>query len=696
MRRGGYLRAFASVGSLLATTALAAPGAFAQTSEDTETGVFALDPIVVTASGFQQTVREAPASISVIPGEQLQNEQFRDLADAVRHTQGVAVLGAANEQDISIRGLPGNYTLILVDGVRQGTRDARPNGSAGFEQSFIPPAVVIDRIEVLRGPASTLYGSDAVGGVINIITKRVSDVPTGSFSLAYTKQQHDKYGDDMQAQVYAAGPLVAERLGYQLWGTAYGRGEDEVVDGTQERENYQLAGRLTFTPNERNVFMLDGGTERLKNTATPGKSTESDESSTRHNDRDYLRLSHEGTWDWGTTFLSAQREVGERTSFAEREENPRSPRITNYVLDARSTMPIGDHTLSFGGQYTKNTLNDQNPGLRDEADHDFSLWQAAVYVEDEWWVTGKLSLTGGVRMDYHSEYGDHYSPRLYAVYNLTEQVTLKGGVSTGFRAPDIRQITPGYAYTTGGGGCFYGPADELPDGSNPCGVILANEDLKPETSVNYEAAVIYDNLENMTLGATLFYTELKNQVNNERVYNADGTYARWADDPNYTLFRQYNLDEARMQGVELTATWQTTDTLRLTANYTYVDSEQKTGTYAGLPLNRTPEHAGTVRADWVTPLDGLSTYAAGNYIGDQVNAGLRIGSAGEPVYRDGQVVARKYEGYLTADIGASYMLTDTVALNGAVFNVFDKQAAPDEVNDIVSGRSYWVGLTATF
>jgi outer membrane receptor for ferrienterochelin and colicins len=694
MRETGSLRAIVAVAGLLSTSALVAPGAMAQAADD-DSG-FVLDPVVVTASGFQQTVTDAPASISVIPGDQLRNESFRDLADAVRHTQGVSVIGNANEQDISIRGLPGSYTLILVDGVRQGTRNARPNGSAGSEQSFIPPAVIIDRIEVLRGPASTLYGSDAVGGVINIITKKVSDVPTGSFGLSYTKQQHDKYGDDMQAQAYVAGPLIENRLGYQLWGTAFGRGEDEILEGSNERENYQLAGRLTFTPNEQNAFMLDAGTERLQNRSTPGKSTAGETGLERHNDRSYVRLSHEGTWDWGTSFLSAQREVGERTTFALGEEDPRSPEITNIVLDGRATVPLGDHMVSFGTQYIKNTLNDQNPGMRNEVDYDFSLWQAALYVEDEWAATDRLTITGGLRMDYHSEYGDHYSPRLYAVYGLTDQVTIKGGVSTGFRAPEIRSIVPGYAYATGGSGCFYGPESELPEGMGPCGVILANPDLKPETSTNFEAAVIYDNLEDLTLGATVFHTELKNQVNNERVYNDDGSFARWDQDPNYTLFRQYNLNEARMQGVELTALWEATSTLRLTANYTYIDSEQKTGTYAGLPLNRTPEHSGSVRADWVTPVEGLSSYLAGNYIGDQINAGLRIGENGSPIYRDGEVVARKYDGYFTADIGASYALTDSVALNGAVYNVFDKQVGPDEVDDVVAGRRFWLGLTATF
>lgn len=695
MREGVFVRATITCASLLATTTLSAPALLAQTGDLANT--LTLDPVVVTASGFQQTVADAPASISIVDGEQLRRESFRDLTDAVRYSAGVSAIGSANERDISIRGLPGKYTLILVDGVRQGTRDARPNGSSGYEQSFIPSALMIERIEVLRGPASTLYGSDAVGGVINIITKKVSDVPTGGFSLGYTRQQHGKYGDSVQANAYVSGPILGDRLGYQLWGTAYGRDEDEIIDGTRRQENYQLAGRLTFAANASNTFMLDGGIDRLENESTPGNSTDSDESTTRDNDRSYLRLSHEGDYDWGTSFLSAQREVGERTTFDEIEgEDPRSPKITNYVLDARATMPLESHTLSFGGQYTKNLLDDQNPGLRDETDYEFSLWQAALYVEDEWLATDRLALTGGLRLDYHSVYGDHYSPRLYAVYDLTDQVTIKGGVSTGFLAPDIRQITPGYAYTTGGGGCFYGPEDELPAESSPCGVILANEDLEPETSTNFEAGVIYDNLRNLTVGATLFYTELKNQVNNERIYNADGSYARWAADPNYTLFRQYNLDEARMQGIELTGTWDATPDLLLTANYTYVDSEQKTGTYAGLPLNRTPKHSASVRADWNTPIDGLSSFAAGNYIGDQINAGLRIGDSGDPVYRDGEVVAREYDGYFTADIGASYQVTDAVALNGAVYNIFDKQAAPDEVNDVVEGRRFWLGLSATF
>src|SRR5690606_12674404 len=146
--------------------------ALAQDAAGGSTGVTQLQQLVVTAAGFEQNVKDALASITEITREELEKGAFNDLTDALKEVQGVTVTGAANENDILIRGLPGNYTLILVDGKRQNTRNSRPNGSSGLEQSFIPPISAIERIEIVRGPMSSLYGSDAMGGVINIITRK--------------------------------------------------------------------------------------------------------------------------------------------------------------------------------------------------------------------------------------------------------------------------------------------------------------------------------------------------------------------------------------------------------------------------------------------------------------------------------------------------------------------------------------------
>src|SRR5690625_4414446 len=137
---------------------------------DSEVPVTRLDTIVVTASGFEQLVEDAPASISVIPREELEKKAYRDVTDALRDVPGVLITGGGSASDISVRGMAPAYTMILIDGKRQNSRETRPNADGpGIEQGWLPPVQAIERIEVIRGPMSSLYGSDAVGGVINII-----------------------------------------------------------------------------------------------------------------------------------------------------------------------------------------------------------------------------------------------------------------------------------------------------------------------------------------------------------------------------------------------------------------------------------------------------------------------------------------------------------------------------------------------
>ncbi|SMO99646.1 TonB-dependent receptor plug domain-containing protein [Paracoccus laeviglucosivorans] len=193
----------ARLGGLLLCSALVAPSLANAQDAETATPTVALDTVVITASGFEQSVRDTPASVSVITSEDLEKGSFTSLSDALREVTGVVTTGVANEEDIFIRGLPGQYTLILVDGKRQSTRESRTNGNAGYEQSFIPPVSAIERIEVVRGPMSSLYGSDAMGGVINIITKPVADEWSGSVTAEGTFQGEEGFENSQQLSFYA-------------------------------------------------------------------------------------------------------------------------------------------------------------------------------------------------------------------------------------------------------------------------------------------------------------------------------------------------------------------------------------------------------------------------------------------------------------------------------------------------------------
>ena len=290
------------LGVALATAGLLSQGtAWAQAGGAREA---TLEAVVVTATGYEQAVEDAPASITVITREELESKPFRDLTDAIRDVEGVAITGVSNEKDIYIRGLPGAYTLILVDGRRQSTREARTNGNSGFEQSFIPPLEAIERIEVVRGPMSSLYGSDAMGGVINIITRKVPKTWGGSVGADYTLQKSD-LGDSHQEQFYLGGPVKDGVLGLQLWGRLYHRGEDRILNGANGASDKDITARLAITPSQFQDILLQAGTTDVKRSSSPGKTLAANGTPAYNkNGRDYYSLSHQGRWGWATSDVS--------------------------------------------------------------------------------------------------------------------------------------------------------------------------------------------------------------------------------------------------------------------------------------------------------------------------------------------------------------------------------------------------------
>lgn len=660
-----------------------------------------LGQIVVTAAGFEQAVADAPASISVITREDLERGTFRDLTDALREVQGVVTTGVANEQDIQIRGLPGSYTLILVDGRRQGTRESRPNGSAGFEQSFVPPLNMIERIEVVRGPMSSLYGSDAMGGVINIITRRAGAVWSGSLTTEGTLQAHARSGNSAQTSFHLGGPLVQERLNLQFWGRLQRRNEDRLVGGIQGAREHNLGARLTFTPTDTQEIRLEAGSSRVRRDSTTGRSvigTGSD--SFAVHERQYWSLGHTGRWGAASTELSIQQEWGERTNFSRTasgafEAALRTPRIRNTTVDGQLTLPFdfyGQHTMVTGFQFRNAHLTDHGHLGSDQT---MSLNNWALFAENEWRLNDSVSLTGGLRMDQHEVYGRHFSPRLYAVWHATPELTFKGGVSTGFRAPDIRSIAPGYYMATQQGAGWLAP----------------NPDLRPERSTSFEFSTIWEGSNGLSASATAFYTEFRDKISNintqtlinpetgdiiDPLGGAACNAGALAPYPGYRcLWQSFNIDDAVIRGLELSARWEATDALTLRGSYTLTDSEQRSGAYAGFPLQRTPRHRASLRADWVTPVDGLDLWAVATYHGAEINAGPRIGGNGTPVVING-VEGRRYGSYGTVDLGLTYQLNPSVTVNAAVYNVFDRVIDQQENNNVGEGRRLWLGVSSQF
>ncbi|KTB62032.1 ligand-gated channel protein [Pseudomonas viridiflava ICMP 13104] len=619
--------------------------------------VLSLDDVVVTASGFEQNLEDAPASMTVITGDELRKKSFRDLTDALRDVEGVTVNGGANETDISIRGMPADYTLILVDGKRQSARESRVNGNSGYEQSFIPPAEAIERIEVVRGPMSSLYGSDAIGGVINIITRKVTSEWGGSVTYDYSARQHSDQGNARQTQFFLSGPIKEDVLGLQVWGRYLDRQADddvETTNGFSKAGHRDLTARLSFTPTIDHDILLEAGATRLKNGDGVSANWATRE---QENNRDHWSISHQGRWGWATSDVSLAYEKSSREGEASASQTDvlgRKPEVENRVLDAKLVMPTERNITTTGLQWNDTTVTDWNQGLGDRKDYEFSVVQKALFAENEWSVTDTFALTTGLRMDHHEQYGVHFSPRVYGVWRATDDWTIKGGVARGFKAPEVRAVVPGYSYLRRNRFVMFG-----------------NPDLKPETSTNYELSALWSNRNDLSAGATVFYNDFQDKlstVTTTEVWNG------------FIVMDRVNVDKAVIKGVELNGRWDITPAVAIKGNYTYTDSEQKSGANAGAPLALTPEQKANVRVEWALN-DRTQLWASTNYYGKEYGNTLTDEAA---------------PGYTTADFGGSYELSKNISLNAALYNVADKRLDDETYGTVNYGRTLWASTTVRF
>lgn len=690
-----------------------------------------LGEIVVSASGFEQKVTDAPASISVISQEQLSSQSFSNIAEALDGVEGIDIrqgTGKTGGLNISIRGLPSEYTLILVDGRRQNTGgNVTPNGFNETATSFIPPLSAIERIEVIRGPMSTLYGSDAMGGVINIITKKVTDEWTGSVTVQQTLQEDRDYGNDTTTEFFTTGPLVENMLGLQVRGRVYDRGESDLRfdDGSVvnrrgaapvEGRTYSIGSRLTLTPTQdhdlyvdfergRQVYdndncqlgNLDGySIPRGVSSNTVGCVNEDPDTINGYSDelrfyRDQVALGHTGRFDVGTltsTLTHNKTETLGRTIPGTRGAayappfdymvagTDRTLESKDLILDSKFVAPVGEsHIVTVGGQYWDAEVTD---GIAGE---DFERTSWALFLEDEWSLTDDLYLTLGARHEKYDGFDGQVSPRAYLVWNPHSQWTFKGGVSRGFKAPTVNQLHDGISSVSGQGRT----------------IEFGNPDLEPEITTNTELGAYYDNLDGFKANVTVFHNRFKDKIDsgpsipNCFAADAPGLPGCISYGPGFTqedFSQDINIGKAETRGIELGSSWQFAPNWRLSGNYTFTDSEQKSGDNEGRPLTNTPKHLLNAAINWqATPV--LDLWFKGEYRSERE----RFTDRYENLTAANQLVADQVgdlDAYSVFHLGASYQAAENVIVRAAIYNLFDKDFTEGERYINADGDEAWV------
>lgn len=662
-----------------------------------------LGDVVVSASGFEQKITDAPASISVISREDLQQKRYNNLAQALGDVEGIDIgqsTGKTGGLNISIRGMPSQYTLILIDGRRQNAAgNVTPNGFGETSTSFMPPMSAIERIEVVRGPMSTLYGSDAMGGVVNIITRKVAKEWTGSLTQDYTYQEHREFGDTRNTSVYASGPLIDGLLGLQVRGSLFNREESnlEFGDGIEvskrgpspvEGDNNTLGARLTLTPHEDHDFGLDiergrqaynndecqlGTLDGLDSACLKGSTAANGYADELRFEREQIALTHTARLGFGTLDSSLMQNttetigrtipgtIGKPTAVPSAiGGTDRELETTNLVFDTKLVAPIGEsHIGTIGGQWWNAEMTD---GIAQTA---FEQKTWAMFVEDEWRLRDDLALTLGARYDDHESFGGHVSPRAYLVWNTTDNWTLKGGISGGYRTPDLNDLHGGVNGATSQGRV----------------ITIGNPDLDPETTTSTEFGVYFDNLAGFNANATLFHNKFKDKISSGDPIQISGQPGI----PDGSYSQQINIDEAVTQGLELAASWEFAPTWTLSGNYTYTDSEQKSGDNKGEPLTNTPEHLANAKLNWQTT-DRLNLWLKSEYRGDRArftstyeNLANTNGSysTNQSIY---DTLGKNTKAYTLFHLGGSFKASENLTLNASIYNLLDK--------DFVDGKAY--------
>lgn len=528
-----------------------------------------LQTVVVTATRHAMLALEAPASMSVVTREQIEARGADDVLDALRAETGVSLQGRAvgGRKVISLRGMDPKHTLFLVDGRRIGASDGSI-GASDFQYDWIAMEDV-ERIEVVRGPLSVLYGSEAMGGVINVITRQPGERWQGGVRAEGRHATTDRGGDGHRAAASLDGPLAAG-LGLRA-GAATAR--REALAAPSDARISELEGfdktdgwlGLTWRPTAEHRVELDhrqGDETRWADARERGGPR-------RYHRTDNLierRLSSLG-WsaDWSATASSQLRAYRSLIDVVNERSNGVAvnlpQRLTDRVLEGQWRQALGTQALTAGFEAHDETLRDPGlPGSESTARH------RSAYVQDEVALADGLDLTLGLRHDRHSLFGEELSPRLYLVWRAAPGWTVKGGFSHGFKAPNLKQIVPG----------------SRREGPN---IFVGNPDLTPETSDGAELGLAWS-AGRREAQLTLFEQRVQDMI--DVVLVAPGTA------PGTGTYTYGNIARATLRGLEASYAMPLPAGFAAQVSWTWLDARDA----AGDPLQRRPRQSAAARLDW--------------------------------------------------------------------------------------------------
>lgn len=580
---------FRGWGALLATTA-ALPllsGEGTAMAQEPSPPPHLLEQVVVTGTRTTHTLADTPVETQVIGREEIARTNAQNTADLLKGVPGVSV--SAHDDTFGtytwnarMRGLSINdgYALLLVDGQRvMGSGQSGGMGEYGIGLNQIPVAM-IERIEVVKGPGSALYGSDAMAGVINIITRRTPRKQGGGAGVAYgwyDIRERLKNGvveeardtDRHQSQAYGwFGDRPLDRLGYLLH-YSQESGEDSG-EKRIDSDRHSLLAKVDLDPTDRlRLFAKGEASDYEKEDDRKEKSYRLSAGADWQAAAEHL-FSLKGytyTWDFDHGYLDNT--YGHKTGD-----------IAYRQVEGQHTWSASEtHTLTTGAEFQRQTIDfriDNADGSTIGVTRRVDI--ASLFLQDEITLgSGGATLVPGVRYDDHSVFGGEVNPKLSTMYRFSPETTLRASVGRAFKSPTIRQLYYDAPYRHGS---YY---------------VQSNPDLRPETAIGYSAGVEHWLKEGSAMGSVGYF---RNNVKELVAREETGTLYNGLP---LQIYR--NIEKASSQGLEVIGRLWPAEGLSLALAYTYTDSENREN---GKELTYTPEHQVSL-----TPAGELKEYGVG-------------------------------------------------------------------------------------
>ena len=611
-----------------------------------------LEPVVVTATKTPQRLKDTPVITNLITRAEIEATGAENVGEVLEHTAGIIIHRDGHGDGVQLQGLDAEYVLILVDGEPQVGRIA---GKLDMARLAVEN---VERIEIVKGATASLFGNAALGGVINIITRKA----TSPFSVQVSQTIEQNSTLDSRGTL----ELQRDKLNALL---TLSRNHRNPIDLDTSDLTTTIDGYANVTGSARTEYQLTPATSLLfsgqyftqdQEGVSESGPTVFDRLGDIENFSGSLGIAHEFgdrtpgalptllTGKIYATRYDDESTVINRETTAINSENLNIQDLVKGEAQFNTTL-WEKHQITLGGEVVLENLQSQRitGGTRE-------ILTNSLFLQNEFRPIAAFALVIGGRLDNHSEFGTHFSPKLSTMYRVTDNFRVRASYGQGFRAPDFKNLYLDFTNVTSG----Y--------------QVLGNPSLQPESSHNWNLGLEYQVFDGLLGRIHAYRNDLHNLIEAERIGQSAAGGSK---------FEYQNISRAFTEGIDVEAVIGSIGGFTSTLGYAYLRGADKE---TGLPLLNRSTHSGVLKLAYLHADTGFHADLRGRY------------ASPWGFFDDGDKVLESEE------LAPSYWIWN-IRLSKTLFEMFKASIGCNNIFDFkiptfytFTGRSFYGGLSLTY